>query len=83
MSAAAIEALAASGRASDVVVVAHEVNAVTTPLLREGRISFALAADPAAQLAAALHAASPGGEGYSLDFGVYTRFNPPSFASSE
>jgi hypothetical protein len=50
--------------------------------MREGRIAFALAADPAAQLAAAPRAASPGGEGECLDFGVYTRFNPPSFASS-
>ena len=63
------------------LLVAHETNAITTPLLRENRIAYALASDPAALLAAALRVASdPGAEAESLDFGVYTRFNLPSFA---
>jgi LacI family transcriptional regulator len=79
-----VEALEAAGRApGEVLVVAHETNVVTVPLLRENRVAFALCADPALQLAAALRlAASPGQHSEMLDFGVYTRFNLPSFAIS-
>jgi len=76
-----VEALEACGRGGDVLVVAHETNAVTAPLLRDNRIAFALAADPGAQLRAALRAATnPDHGGECLDFGVYTRFNLPAFA---
>lgn len=76
------EALRASGRAGRILVVAHEVNAVTGPLLREGLIGFALAADPAVQLAEAVRLAGAASlEGRRtvrlLDLAVYTPCNPP------
>lgn len=76
------EALRASGRAGRILVVAHEVNASTLPLLREGLLAFALAADPAVQLAEAVRlATAPASEAPRtvrlLDFAVYTPFNPP------
>ncbi|MDE3176893.1 MAG: LacI family DNA-binding transcriptional regulator [Pseudomonadota bacterium] len=78
-----VEALQAAGRGDDVLVVAHETNAVTTPLLRDNRLAFALASDPAMLLASALRvAADAGADAECLDFGVYTRFNLPAFAAS-
>lgn len=76
------EAVRASGRAGRLLVVAHEVNAVTGPLLREGLIAFALAADPALLLAEALRlATTPVAEEARtvllLDLAVYTPCNPP------
>ena len=81
-----VEALRAAGRAQDMLVVGHEVNPVTTPLLRAGEIDFALAGDPRALLSSALSLAdksdaSPKGAAALLDCGVYTRFNLPSFAA--
>ncbi len=77
-----VEALRAAGRGDDLLVVAHETNAVTTPLLRDKSIAYALASDPAVLLAEALRvAADPSASAEGLDFGVYTRFNLPSFAS--
>lgn len=76
------EALRASGRAGRISLVAHEVNAVTAPLLREGLVTFALAADPAALLAEAVRLATAPGEGEErtvrcFDFAVYTPCNVP------
>jgi LacI family transcriptional regulator len=81
-----VEALRAAGRAQDMLLVGHEVNPVTTPLLRAGEIDFALAGDPRALLSTALALASgsdPAKQGAErlLNFGVYTRFNLPDFAS--
>lgn len=81
-----VEALRAAGRAQDMLLVGHEVNPVTTPLLRAGEIDFALAGDPRALLCTALALASgsdPAKQGAErlLNFGVYTRFNLPDFAS--
>ncbi len=78
-----VEALQAAGRSDDLLVVAHETNAVTTPLLRDKSIAYALASDPAVLLAAALRvAADASASAECLDFGVYTRFNLPAFAGS-
>lgn len=81
-----VEALRAAGRAQDMLVVGHEVNPVTTPLLRAGEIDFSLAGDPRALLSAALALAgkadaAPQEASVLLDFGIYTRFNLPSFAT--
>lgn len=81
-----VEALRVAGRAQDMLVVGHEVNPVTAPLLRAGEIDFALAGDPRSLLSTALASAGggdpakPGASGV-LDFGVYTRFNLPAFES--
>lgn len=79
------EALKETGRTGDVLVVSHEVNAVTAPLLRSGAIDFALSADPAALLDEALRLAQAdetgaGRDSHLLDFGVFTRSNLPSYA---
>ncbi|MBL9073378.1 LacI family DNA-binding transcriptional regulator [Tabrizicola sp.] len=79
-----VEALRATGRAQDMLVVGHEVNPVTAPLLRAGEIDFALAGDPRELLSTALALAGGGepakqGAERLLDFGVYTRFNLPAF----
>lgn len=81
-----VQALRAAGRAQDMLVVGHEVNPVTTPLLRAGEIDFALAGDPRELLSTALAFARGGdpasaGTAGLLDFGVYTRFNLPAFAA--
>ncbi|MFO1203012.1 MAG: LacI family DNA-binding transcriptional regulator [Tabrizicola sp.] len=81
-----VDALRAAGRVSDMLVVGHEVNPVTSPLLRSGAMDFAIAGTPSTLLQAALQMAadaSPAGkEVRHLDFGVYTRFNLPSFAAN-
>jgi LacI family transcriptional regulator len=79
------EALRAAGRAADVLVVGHEANHVTLPLLRAGAMDFAIAGDPRALLAAALRLAAepdsaPRGGLAFQDFGIYTRHNLPAFA---
>lgn len=81
-----VEALRGAGRASDMLVVGHEVNPVTAPLLRAGAMDFALAGDPARLLEAALALSAETdptllGAGRHLDFGVYTRFNLPAFST--
>lgn len=82
-----VDALRAAGRASDMLVVGHEVNPVTAPLLRSGAMDFAIAGTPSDLLATALRMAVDGVQGAGmdvrhLDFGVYTRFNMPSFSIS-
>ena len=82
-----VPALRAAGRASDMLVVGHEVNPVTVPLLRAGAMDFALAGDPRELLSTALALAAdpePARQGAErlLSFGVYTRFNLPGFGSS-
>lgn len=81
-----VEALRAAGRAGDMLVVGHEVNPVTVPLLQAGAMDFALAGDPALLLSTALQLAAdpqPASPGTTrlLDCGVYTRFNLPAFAT--
>ena len=82
-----VDALRAAGRASDMLVVGHEVNPVTAPLLRSGAMDFAIAGTPSDLLGSALRIATQGDQiagkdiGH-LDFGVYTRFNMPSFSTA-
>lgn len=82
-----VDALRAAGRVADVLVVGHEVNPVTAPLLRSGAMDFAIAGTPSELLGAALDMAmnGPAAQGNDLrhmDFGVYTRFNMPSFSAA-
>lgn len=78
-------ALQQAGRADDVLVVGHDINFVTTPLLREHKMDYVIASDPAHLLDTALEVATTpvadGGRDSTLvDFAIYTRFNTPSFA---
>lgn len=78
-----IDALRATGRAADMLVVGHEVNQVTIPLLQSGTMDFAIAGDPAEMLAKALALATAKeplpAAAVHIPFGVYTRFNLPGF----
>lgn len=80
------EALRRSGRHGDVLLVGHEVNRVTIPLLKDGIMDFAIAADvdsilnQALQIAAAEHASGLR-DSTLLDFSVHTRFNLPANAA--
>ena len=78
------EAIAQAGKAGDILVIAHEVNAVTMPLLRAGSLDYALASDPAQLVERALDLATvsdpaSGRDQILFDFGIYTRFNIPHF----
>lgn len=80
-----VEAIREAGREQDMLVVCHEANRITGPLLREGRIDFAIAADPALQLQDALRIAAAGKQeslrdSFTQDFAVFTRFNLPGYA---
>lgn len=82
-----VEALRAAGRTADMVVVGHEVNPVTAPLLRAGAMDFAIASDPASLLTQALTQAAETDPARAvalrpLEFGVFTRFNLPGFGSA-
>lgn len=82
-----VEAIKESGRTQDLLVVTHEVNRITTPLLREGQIDFAISGDPADQLNEAIRLATaekPEGirDMIAKDFSVFTRFNLPAFSQS-
>ena len=74
---------AAAGRAADMLVVGHEVNPVTVPLLQSAAMDFAIAGDPADMLAKALALAAGTDPlpavAIHRPFGVYTRFNLPGF----
>lgn len=78
-----VDALKEAGRLSDMLVIGHEVNPVTMPLLQAGAMDFAIAGDAADMLRRALRFA----DGHDRDglvdlrlrgFGIYTRFNLPS-----
>jgi LacI family transcriptional regulator len=80
------DALAASGRRDGMLLVGHEVNAVTMPLLKDGAMDYALATEVGSILDEALHLASAEDtsgmrENVLLDFSVYTRFNLPTAAA--
>lgn len=67
-----------------VMVIGHEINAVTAPLIADGGIQFALASDPALLLETAIAILSgrnrQAAEMTLLDFGIYTRTNLPSYS---
>lgn len=81
-----IQAVKDAGKARDILVIAHEVNSVTVPLMREGQIDYAIASDPALLVEEALKRAAsaelPQARDQRLhDFGIYSRFNLPHFAT--
>jgi LacI family transcriptional regulator len=80
-----VRAIQEANRTRDIIVVAHEANDLTVPLLRNGQLDFLISQDPAALLAAALQQcdASPIEYAKSLnlvDFYVHTAFNVPAYA---
>lgn len=80
-----VEALQGSGRADDVLVVGHEANAATAPLLRAGGMDFVIASPPKLLLQEALRCATlpePPPDRVLVDFAVFTRFNLPGFAGT-
>lgn len=81
-SAGVVEAIRRSGR--PVMVIGHEVNAVTAPLIADGEIHFALGCDPASLLDKALSILS-GRHGMAeieyLDFSIHTRMNLPGYSN--
>lgn len=83
-----VEALRRSGRDGDVLLVGHEVNGVTMPLMKDGIMDYAIAADVERILHEALQAAAAESlagrrESALLDFAVYTRFNLPAAAAAD
>lgn len=78
-----IDALRAAGRAADMLVVGHEVNSVTVPLMQSGSMDFAIAGNPSDMLSKALALAmgvdAMPAAAVHRPFGVYTRFNLPDF----
>lgn len=81
-----IEALQRTGRAHDVLVVGHEANHITVPLLRAGNMDFVIAQNPSRLLDTAVKLASNPHrtlkEMMLLDFGIHTLWNVPSFAET-
>ena len=68
----------------DIMIISHEVNDVTLPLLHDGVFDYLIAQDPAlliseaAKIAAAAVGDSAGGR--ILDFFVHTCYNIPEYA---
>ncbi len=79
------DALVETGRDREVIVVTHEANGVTAPLLRSNIVDFVIAQDPAALLHEAVRAASvpidAAIQHIFIDFGIYSCFNIPAFAT--
>ncbi|UCI34929.1 substrate-binding domain-containing protein [Mesorhizobium sp. B4-1-4] len=79
-----LEALREAGRGTDLLIVGHEVNHVTRPILQEGLIDFVVAQNPAELMSnAMLHSRQSKAQRDSdqslVDFGVFTRFNLPTY----
>jgi LacI family transcriptional regulator len=72
-------------RTRDIMVVVHEANDITVPLLRNGQLDFLISQDPTALLTAALQQSEARSSEYArnldlVDFYVHTAFNIPAFA---
>jgi LacI family transcriptional regulator len=80
-------ALEELGHASDVIVITHEANRITVPLLKNGTMDFVIAQDPKTLFDAAARAAAGFGNNMSqhvfIDFGIYSRFNIPTFSMAK
>lgn len=79
-----VGALKGAGRLSDMLVVGHEVNPVTMPLLQSGAMDFAISGDPSDMLRTALDLANgvtrpDVADPAQRSFGIYTRHNLPVF----
>ena len=80
------QALKETDLAGRIVVVAHEINSIAPPLIREGTVDFLIAQSAATLLKTALRAtlnADRGGtEHRLLDFTIHTEFNVPAIDGS-
>jgi len=79
------KAIEEANRTRDIMVVVHEANDITIPLLRNRQLDFLISQDPGALLAAAIRRAdadsSEAGQSQELvDFYVHTVFNIPAYA---
>jgi len=79
-----LEALRETGRGSDLMIVGHEVNHITQPILQEGIIDFVIAQSPTELLSTAMLQARQlkaqrDSDQSLIDFGVFTRFNLPAY----
>ena len=74
-----VVAIAEKGLADRVMVVCHETNEITVPLMRRGALHFLISQDSAALLQAALELAhqDDGAIHKLIDFQIYTPFNLP------
>lgn len=77
-----VEALRRGGRRRGVLLVGHEVNKVTIPLMMDGWMDYAIAADADLVLHEALRIAASGDadamRDIQLGFSIHTRFNLPA-----
>lgn len=78
------DALKEADRAHDLLIVGHEANHITVPLMQEGVIDFVIAQKPGELLGGAINQARlTKGERDSdqslIDFSVITRFNLPEY----
>ncbi len=76
-------ALDAEGRANSILVITHETNAITLPLIRRGLVNFLVAQSPYALLNTALQVtrhevASRRTDQHLLDFTIHSPFNIPT-----
>lgn len=79
-----VQAVAEAGRTNDIMTICHEINHVTVPLLRDGGLAYLLSQDPCDLLREAVRQADTARaermvNEVFVDFGVYTRFNIPSY----
>ena len=79
------EAVAEVGRTRDILLITHEVNDITVPLLRTGKLDYLISQDPRDLLTEAvrqidvLRSHRLTGE-VLVDFNVHTLFNIPSYS---
>lgn len=80
------QALKETNLAKKIIVVTHEINSITLPLVRDGTLDFLIAQSPAALLENAMRAAlgtdAGGAEQQLIDFTIHTEFNVPALDHS-
>lgn len=79
------KAIEEANRTRDIMVVVHEVNDITVPLIRNRQLDFLISQDPCALLAAAIRRADTDSAEAAqsqelVDFYVHTVFNIPAYA---
>lgn len=80
-----VRAVQEAGREKDLLIVAHEANSTTVPILLAGVFDYVLAQDPLMLVTEAIRqATTPASQRLRdttmLDFTIHSRFNIPSFA---
>ncbi|MDB5657614.1 MAG: substrate-binding periplasmic fold protein [Cypionkella sp.] len=79
-----VDAIRDMHREREILIVGHETNHITVPFLRDGLMDYLIAQDPSTLLNEALRQATRSRDSREkahahIDFGVFTRFNVPSF----